>query len=147
MTRWKRNVKSTGLHFDCCGCSLCCLLWQCNYIIPCLIVIVIFLSFQQKAYVSPPNLPALILLLALYGWVHLKSWRFRCCVVIFSLEQYWKLYRAEFMQVLQLHAAQWQRHYVLQVSRVFFNTAGNLWSEKESSLVCRPSQIINIPIC
>ncbi|XP_067379656.1 phospholipid-transporting ATPase ABCA1-like isoform X3 [Channa argus] len=41
---------------------------MCNYIIPCLIVIVIFLGFQQKAYVSPPNLPALILLLVLYGW-------------------------------------------------------------------------------
>ncbi|XP_042367934.1 phospholipid-transporting ATPase ABCA1-like [Plectropomus leopardus] len=45
------------------------LAWDtCNYIIPCLIVIVIFLCFQQKAYVSPPNLPALILLLILYGW-------------------------------------------------------------------------------
>ncbi|XP_023665182.2 phospholipid-transporting ATPase ABCA1-like [Paramormyrops kingsleyae] len=41
---------------------------MCNYIVPCLIVIIIFLSFQQKAYVSPANLPALILLLALYGW-------------------------------------------------------------------------------
>uniref|UniRef100_A0A3Q3Q5W3 ABC transporter domain-containing protein n=1 Tax=Monopterus albus TaxID=43700 RepID=A0A3Q3Q5W3_MONAL len=41
---------------------------MCNYIVPCLIVIVIFLGFQQKAYVSPPNLPALILLLVLYGW-------------------------------------------------------------------------------
>ncbi|XP_028284635.1 ATP-binding cassette sub-family A member 1 isoform X2 [Parambassis ranga] len=41
---------------------------MCNYIIPCIIVIVIFLCFQQKAYVSPPNLPALILLLLLYGW-------------------------------------------------------------------------------
>uniref|UniRef100_A0A7N8WNF1 Phospholipid-transporting ATPase ABCA1-like n=1 Tax=Mastacembelus armatus TaxID=205130 RepID=A0A7N8WNF1_9TELE len=41
---------------------------MCNYIIPCFIVIVIFLCFQQKAYVSPPNLPALILLLVLYGW-------------------------------------------------------------------------------
>ncbi|XP_045920999.1 phospholipid-transporting ATPase ABCA1-like isoform X1 [Micropterus dolomieu] len=41
---------------------------MCNYIIPCLIVIGIFLSFQQKAYVSPANLPALILLLILYGW-------------------------------------------------------------------------------
>ncbi|KAM7366213.1 hypothetical protein PAMP_015672 [Pampus punctatissimus] len=40
---------------------------MCNYIIPCLIVIVIFLCFQQKAYVSPPNLPALVLLLLLYG--------------------------------------------------------------------------------
>uniref|UniRef100_A0A671UT72 P-type phospholipid transporter n=1 Tax=Sparus aurata TaxID=8175 RepID=A0A671UT72_SPAAU len=41
---------------------------MCNYVIPCLIVIVIFLCFQQKAYVSPANLPALILLLVLYGW-------------------------------------------------------------------------------
>ncbi|XP_070849905.1 phospholipid-transporting ATPase ABCA1-like [Chaetodon trifascialis] len=41
---------------------------MCNYIIPCLIVIVIFLCFQQQAYVSPANLPALILLLILYGW-------------------------------------------------------------------------------
>ncbi|KAJ8382923.1 hypothetical protein SKAU_G00037010 [Synaphobranchus kaupii] len=41
---------------------------MCNYIVPCVIVITIFLCFQQKAYVSPPNLPALILLLLLYGW-------------------------------------------------------------------------------
>ncbi|KAG7461875.1 hypothetical protein MATL_G00195770 [Megalops atlanticus] len=41
---------------------------MCNYIVPCVIVIVIFLCFQQKAYVSPPNLPALVLLLVLYGW-------------------------------------------------------------------------------
>ncbi|XP_066576495.1 phospholipid-transporting ATPase ABCA1 [Amia ocellicauda] len=41
---------------------------MCNYIIPCLIVIIIFLCFQQKAYVSSDNLPALILLLILYGW-------------------------------------------------------------------------------
>ncbi|XP_075891700.1 phospholipid-transporting ATPase ABCA1 [Nelusetta ayraudi] len=41
---------------------------MCNYLIPCLIVITIFLCFQQQAYVSPPNLPALILLLVLYGW-------------------------------------------------------------------------------
>ena len=40
---------------------------QCNYIIPCFIVIIIFLCFQQKAYVSPPNLPALVLLLLMYG--------------------------------------------------------------------------------
>ncbi|XP_075999903.1 phospholipid-transporting ATPase ABCA1 [Genypterus blacodes] len=40
----------------------------CNYIISCLIVVVIFLCFQQQAYVSPANLPALILLLVLYGW-------------------------------------------------------------------------------
>ncbi|XP_062865086.1 phospholipid-transporting ATPase ABCA1 [Trichomycterus rosablanca] len=41
---------------------------MCNYIVPCIIVIVIFLCFQQKAYVSHANLPALILLLVLYGW-------------------------------------------------------------------------------
>ncbi|XP_068612159.1 LOW QUALITY PROTEIN: phospholipid-transporting ATPase ABCA1-like [Brachionichthys hirsutus] len=41
---------------------------MCNYIVPCLIVIGIFLCFQKEAYVSPPNLPALILLLILYGW-------------------------------------------------------------------------------
>ncbi|XP_053533603.1 phospholipid-transporting ATPase ABCA1 isoform X1 [Ictalurus punctatus] len=41
---------------------------MCNYVVPCLIVIVIFLCFQQKAYVSPQNLPTLILLLVLYGW-------------------------------------------------------------------------------
>lgn len=43
--------------------------WQCNYIIPCVIVIVIFLCFQQEAYVSSANLPALVLLLIMYGWV------------------------------------------------------------------------------
>uniref|UniRef100_H3C1X8 P-type phospholipid transporter n=1 Tax=Tetraodon nigroviridis TaxID=99883 RepID=H3C1X8_TETNG len=41
---------------------------MCNYIIPCFIVVLIFLCFQQKAYVSPPNLPALVLLLLMYGW-------------------------------------------------------------------------------
>ncbi|XP_052003577.1 phospholipid-transporting ATPase ABCA1-like [Xyrauchen texanus] len=41
---------------------------MCNYVIPSVIVIIIFLCFQTKAYVSPPNLPALILLLVLYGW-------------------------------------------------------------------------------
>ncbi|XP_067284959.1 phospholipid-transporting ATPase ABCA1 [Pseudorasbora parva] len=41
---------------------------MCNYVVPCIIVIIIFLCFQQKSYVSPPNLPALILLLVLYGW-------------------------------------------------------------------------------
>uniref|UniRef100_A0A8C8A4V0 ABC transporter domain-containing protein n=1 Tax=Oryzias sinensis TaxID=183150 RepID=A0A8C8A4V0_9TELE len=40
----------------------------CNYIIPCFLVVVIFICFQQKAYVSPQNLPALILLLVMYGW-------------------------------------------------------------------------------
>ncbi|KAJ3585195.1 hypothetical protein NHX12_013916 [Muraenolepis orangiensis] len=41
---------------------------MCNYAVPCVIVILIFLCFQQEAYVSPPNLPALILLLFMYGW-------------------------------------------------------------------------------
>ncbi|KAM9836585.1 phospholipid-transporting ATPase ABCA1 [Aulostomus maculatus] len=41
---------------------------MCNYIFPCVIVIVIFVCFQQKSYVSPANLPALVLLLVLYGW-------------------------------------------------------------------------------
>ncbi|KAM9835346.1 phospholipid-transporting ATPase ABCA1-like [Syngnathus typhle] len=40
----------------------------CNYAVPCVIVIVIFLCFQQEAYVSAANLPALILLLLFYGW-------------------------------------------------------------------------------
>uniref|UniRef100_A0A3P9L2N4 P-type phospholipid transporter n=1 Tax=Oryzias latipes TaxID=8090 RepID=A0A3P9L2N4_ORYLA len=40
----------------------------CNYIIPCFLVVGIFICFQQKAYVSPQNLPALILLLVMYGW-------------------------------------------------------------------------------
>uniref|UniRef100_A0A667Y439 P-type phospholipid transporter n=1 Tax=Myripristis murdjan TaxID=586833 RepID=A0A667Y439_9TELE len=41
---------------------------MCNYIVPSLIVVLIFLCFQRKAYVSPSNLPALILLLLFYGW-------------------------------------------------------------------------------
>ncbi|XP_054656668.1 phospholipid-transporting ATPase ABCA1-like isoform X9 [Dunckerocampus dactyliophorus] len=41
---------------------------MCNYAIPCVIVIVIFLCFQQESYVSLHNLPALVLLLVLYGW-------------------------------------------------------------------------------
>uniref|UniRef100_A0A8C5FDV1 ABC transporter domain-containing protein n=1 Tax=Gadus morhua TaxID=8049 RepID=A0A8C5FDV1_GADMO len=41
---------------------------MCNYAVPCVIVILIFLCFQQEAYVSPPNLPALVLLLFMYGW-------------------------------------------------------------------------------
>ncbi|XP_077391609.1 ATP-binding cassette, sub-family A (ABC1), member 7 isoform X2 [Festucalex cinctus] len=39
-----------------------------NYSIPAIIVVLIFVGFQQKAYVSETNLPALILLLLLYGW-------------------------------------------------------------------------------
>ncbi|XP_061620276.1 phospholipid-transporting ATPase ABCA1-like isoform X1 [Phyllopteryx taeniolatus] len=45
------------------------LAWDmCNYAVPCIIVVVIFLCFQQEAYVSAPNLPALVLLLVFYGW-------------------------------------------------------------------------------
>lgn len=40
---------------------------QCNYLVPACIVVLIFLAFQQKAYVAPANLPALLLLLLLYG--------------------------------------------------------------------------------
>nr|KAF6400151.1 ATP binding cassette subfamily A member 7 [Rousettus aegyptiacus] len=44
-------------------------LWDmCNYLVPAGIVVLIFLGFQQKAYVAPANLPALLLLLLLYGW-------------------------------------------------------------------------------
>ncbi|XP_021059994.1 ATP-binding cassette sub-family A member 7 isoform X1 [Mus pahari] len=44
-------------------------LWDmCNYLMAVCIVVLIFLAFQQKAYVAPENLPALLLLLLLYGW-------------------------------------------------------------------------------
>ncbi|XP_039258702.2 phospholipid-transporting ATPase ABCA1-like isoform X1 [Styela clava] len=39
-----------------------------NYLIPMIIVVIIFVCFQTKAYVSPQNLPCLILLMLLYGW-------------------------------------------------------------------------------
>ncbi|XP_056132314.1 phospholipid-transporting ATPase ABCA1 [Lampris incognitus] len=39
-----------------------------NYTIPATMVVLIFICFQQKSYVSETNLPALILLLLLYGW-------------------------------------------------------------------------------
>ncbi|XP_054608194.2 phospholipid-transporting ATPase ABCA1 isoform X2 [Nothobranchius furzeri] len=39
-----------------------------NYSVPAMMVVLIFISFQQQAYVSETNLPALILLLLLYGW-------------------------------------------------------------------------------
>uniref|UniRef100_A0A674N795 ATP-binding cassette, sub-family A (ABC1), member 1A n=1 Tax=Takifugu rubripes TaxID=31033 RepID=A0A674N795_TAKRU len=41
---------------------------MCNYIVPATLVIVIFVCFQQEAYVSSTNLPVLALLLLLYGW-------------------------------------------------------------------------------
>ncbi|XP_051028674.1 phospholipid-transporting ATPase ABCA7 [Acomys russatus] len=44
-------------------------LWDmCNYLVTVCIVVLIFLAFQQRAYVAPENLPALLLLLLLYGW-------------------------------------------------------------------------------
>uniref|UniRef100_UPI0037E9C7B4 phospholipid-transporting ATPase ABCA1 n=1 Tax=Semicossyphus pulcher TaxID=241346 RepID=UPI0037E9C7B4 len=39
-----------------------------NYTVPATMVVLIFICFQQKSYVSETNLPALILLLLLYGW-------------------------------------------------------------------------------
>ncbi|KAM9795168.1 LOW QUALITY PROTEIN: phospholipid-transporting ATPase ABCA1b [Neosynchiropus ocellatus] len=41
---------------------------MCNYVVPATLVVLIFICFQQKAYVSSTNLPALALLLLLYGW-------------------------------------------------------------------------------
>uniref|UniRef100_A0A1A7XIW1 P-type phospholipid transporter n=2 Tax=Iconisemion striatum TaxID=60296 RepID=A0A1A7XIW1_9TELE len=44
-------------------------MWDmCNYFVPATLVILIFICFQQKAYVSSSNLPVLALLLLLYGW-------------------------------------------------------------------------------
>ncbi|KAM6938002.1 phospholipid-transporting ATPase ABCA1 [Lycodopsis pacificus] len=39
-----------------------------NYTVPATVVVLIFISFQQQSYVSETNLPALVLLLLLYGW-------------------------------------------------------------------------------
>ncbi|XP_061682240.1 phospholipid-transporting ATPase ABCA1 isoform X2 [Syngnathoides biaculeatus] len=39
-----------------------------NYTVPAFIVVLIFISFQQDAYVSKTNLPVLIMLLLFYGW-------------------------------------------------------------------------------
>lgn len=43
---------------------------QLNYTVPATMVVLIFISFQQQSYVSEKNLPALILLLLLYGYVY-----------------------------------------------------------------------------
>ncbi|XP_068181973.1 phospholipid-transporting ATPase ABCA1b [Antennarius striatus] len=44
-------------------------IWDmCNYFVPATLVILIFICFQQNAYVSSTNLPVLALLLLLYGW-------------------------------------------------------------------------------
>uniref|UniRef100_A0A8C2XKY0 P-type phospholipid transporter n=1 Tax=Cyclopterus lumpus TaxID=8103 RepID=A0A8C2XKY0_CYCLU len=39
-----------------------------NYTVPASMVVLIFICFQQQSYVSETNLPALVLLLLLYGW-------------------------------------------------------------------------------
>ncbi|XP_074524779.1 phospholipid-transporting ATPase ABCA1 isoform X2 [Halichoeres trimaculatus] len=39
-----------------------------NYTVPATLVVLIFICFQQQAYVSETNLPALVLLLLFYGW-------------------------------------------------------------------------------
>ncbi|XP_056088824.1 phospholipid-transporting ATPase ABCA1 [Rhinichthys klamathensis goyatoka] len=39
-----------------------------NYTVSAAMVVFIFISFQQESYVSEKNLPALVLLLLLYGW-------------------------------------------------------------------------------
>ncbi|KAK9518564.1 hypothetical protein VZT92_023867 [Zoarces viviparus] len=41
---------------------------MCNYVVPATLVVIIFICFQQQAYVSSTNLPVLALLLLLYGW-------------------------------------------------------------------------------
>ncbi|KAJ3614038.1 hypothetical protein NHX12_017615 [Muraenolepis orangiensis] len=44
-------------------------IWDmCNYVVPATLVILIFVCFQQEAYVSSTNLPVLALLLLFYGW-------------------------------------------------------------------------------
>ena len=40
-----------------------------NYTVSAALVVGIFIGFQKKAYTSPDNLPALVALLMLYGWV------------------------------------------------------------------------------
>lgn len=39
-----------------------------NYIVPCILCILIFIIFDVKAYMSPQNFPSLVLLMLLYGW-------------------------------------------------------------------------------
>lgn len=53
--------------------SMCChlhLFEQLNYTVPATMVVLIFICFQQQSYVSETNLPALVMLLLLYGSVH-----------------------------------------------------------------------------
>lgn len=53
---------------------------QCNYVVPATLVVLIFVCFQQKAYVSSTNLPVLALLLLLYGYEtgHFERNRYGC---------------------------------------------------------------------
>lgn len=44
-------------------------MWQVNYALSAAMVVVIFAGFNKKAYTSPTNLPVLVALLLLYGWV------------------------------------------------------------------------------
>lgn len=46
--------------------------FQLNYTVPATLVVLIFICFQQQAYVSETNLPALVLLLLFYGYVVLS---------------------------------------------------------------------------
>lgn len=46
---------------------------QLNYTVPATMVVLIFIGFQQQSYVSETNLPALVLLLLLYGYVQADS--------------------------------------------------------------------------
>ena len=39
-----------------------------NYIVPCLLCVLLFLLFNVQAYINPVNFPCLVALLLLYGW-------------------------------------------------------------------------------
>ena len=47
----------------------CFLSFQVNYLIPTVICVLLFIAFRMDAYVSSGNLPCLIALLLLYGYV------------------------------------------------------------------------------
>ena len=38
-----------------------------NYLIPAFLTVIIFVAFDVKPYISPENLPGMIVLLVLYG--------------------------------------------------------------------------------
>lgn len=66
MVRWTRTCAGTPPRTLT---AALCVSLQCNYFVPATLVILIFICFQQDAYVSSTNLPALALLLLLYGSV------------------------------------------------------------------------------